>query len=104
MIVGACFESRMRLRDTVCGRCVCVAGWVVVFGRMLSDSRDLWPCMTASDVIVLVMCISVAVCAADVSGDLRCMVLRVRCCFQKFAEAHVVRACIRYREVKNCLI
>ena len=104
IIVGASLGSRLRLKDTACGRCVFVAGWVVVFGRMLSDSRDLWPCMTASDVIVPVRCISVAVCVAGGSGDLRCMVLRVRCCFQKFAEAHVVRACIRYREVKNCLI
>ena len=81
IIVGASLGSRSRLKDTACGRCVCVAGWVVVFGRMLSELHDLWSSMTASDVIVLVMCISVAVCAADVSGDLRCMVLRARVLF-----------------------
>ena len=47
------FGSRLRPNDTVCGRCVRVAGWVVVYGRMLSDLHDLWLCMTVTDVILL---------------------------------------------------
>ena len=69
----------MRLRDAVCGRCVCVAGWVVVFGRMLSDLHDLWLYVTAFALMVLVICVSEHARAAGVSGFIRCMVLRVRC-------------------------
>ena len=47
------FGSRLRPNDTVCGRCVRVAGWVVVYGRMLSDWHDLWLCMTVADVMLL---------------------------------------------------
>ena len=79
MVVGACFGSRSRLRDTVCGRCVCVAGWVVVFGRMLSDLHDLWLCVTAFALLVLVVRVSEHAHAAGDSGFIRCMVLRVRC-------------------------
>ena len=79
IIVCACCESRSRLRDTVCGRCVSVAGWVAVFGRMMSDLHGCWPCVTAFAMLVLVVRVSEHVYAADVTGCFRCMALRVRC-------------------------
>ena len=92
IIVGASLGSRLRLKDTACGRCVRVAGWVVVFGRMLSDSRDLWPCMTAADVVQPVVPFSVHTRVVVGIGAFRCMVLRVRCMISNVVKARVVRA------------
>ena len=82
----------MRLKDTACGRCVRVAGWVVVFGRMLSDSHDSWLCMTAADGVRAVVPFSAHARVVGVSDTFRCMVRCVRCMISKVVKAHVVRA------------